>query len=501
MLASMLDDGRVLVRILPDHPRFDELAQGAGLSRYHRDREGLEVVLGENHPRHAEIVRALRYAYNPNEPRDASGKWTHGALANSLHARHQELKQARVDAFREVKGEAEKAKEAAQTSFADAAAMSGNIRTPDEGDYTELHVELEDLFQDEYEKPSDQFDHLKEIEEKAREMLATDPEIVANPEATRKYEALNAQMDATFGQSEQLTKEFSAAKAANDTEVMRKNNEAWNAMLAEREKIKAAQKAIENDIGDGILPEHAAENKVHLKAIITNARQARQYLKIYVQHRKEMAAIKRGEPIETDEPPPAGDDATEQKTLFQREWPGLDDDFDGEIVPDRYARDPALRQAIREAAAETDTSPTELQRKVGNYKKGHVSIQGLDISIENPKGSIRSGEGKDGPWSVKMHDHYGYIRMHLSDADGDHFDCFIGPDPESETVFIVDQVDDAWQFDEHKALLGYNSKDEAKAAYLANYSPGWRGFGGITEMPMDEFKAWIADGDTGEALR
>lgn len=35
-------------------------------------------------------------------------------------------------------------------------------------------------------------------------------------------------------------------------------------------------------------------------------------------------------------------------------------------------------------------APTDAQKEAGNYKKGHVWIQGLDITIENPKGSVRS---------------------------------------------------------------------------------------------------------------
>ena len=34
-------------------------------------------------------------------------------------------------------------------------------------------------------------------------------------------------------------------------------------------------------------------------------------------------------------------------------------------------------------------APSEAQKTAGNYQKAHVRIQGLDISIENPKGSFQ----------------------------------------------------------------------------------------------------------------
>ena len=44
----------------------------------------------------------------------------------------------------------------------------------------------------------------------------------------------------------------------------------------------------------------------------------------------------------------------------------------------------------------------------------------------------------------------------------------------------MDQVDpQSGKFDEHKVLLGFNSVDEAKKGYLANYEKGWKGLGGM----------------------
>lgn len=159
-----------------------------------------------------------------------------------------------------------------------------------------------------------------------------------------------------------------------------------------------------------------------------------------------------------------------------------------------------IDRAAQEAATSPSSPvppPTEAQIKAGNYKKGHIKLHGFDISIENPKGSIRSGTDRTGKeWSVTMKDHYGYIKE-TKGKDKEHLDVFIGPDPESGVVFVVDQVDpQTGKFDEHKVLLGYKNTEEAKAGYLANYEEGWQGIGGIAGVRLPDFKAWTKEGDT-----
>ena len=158
----------------------------------------------------------------------------------------------------------------------------------------------------------------------------------------------------------------------------------------------------------------------------------------------------------------------------------------------------SVHKDIRDAAKKVDTNPTEAQKVVGNYRKGHVRIHGIDITIENPKGSIRSGKDKDGKaWSVKLNDHYGYIKQTESDADNQHIDVFIGPKPQSHMVFIIDQhkINNSG-FDEHKVMLGYHTSEEAKQAYLSNYIKDWKGFADITALSLGEFRKWLKDGLT-----
>ena len=150
---------------------------------------------------------------------------------------------------------------------------------------------------------------------------------------------------------------------------------------------------------------------------------------------------------------------------------------------------------LQDAINETDTEPTEAQKKSGNYKKGHVKFGGYDYTIENPKGSYRSGVDENGKeWKQKMNDTYGYIRGKFG-KDGDHLDMFINDKADLDSwngdVFVVDQVNQDGTFDEHKVMYGYDSLDEAKKAYLSNYEKGWTGLGNITPVSKAGFDKWL----------
>ena len=156
--------------------------------------------------------------------------------------------------------------------------------------------------------------------------------------------------------------------------------------------------------------------------------------------------------------------------------------------PDAYY---GKRQELKQAEADTDTNPTEGQKEAGNYRKGHIRLFGMELSIENPQGSERSGVDQDGnEWSQKMNNTYGYIRG-TAGRDKDHIDFFLGPDLMSDKVFVVDQRNvKTGVFDEHKVMLGFDDIDQARAAYNSNYEEGWLGLGAITESDMDDFKEW-----------
>lgn len=157
-------------------------------------------------------------------------------------------------------------------------------------------------------------------------------------------------------------------------------------------------------------------------------------------------------------------------------------------------------ERLKSAIAETDTEPTEAQKKAGNYKKGHLSFGGYDYTVETPKGVTRSGKDEQGkPWSVTMHDTYGYILGKIG-VDGDHIDMFINDAADLDTfdgnVYVVDQVNpETGEFDEHKVMYGYPSEEAATEAYLANYSKGWKGLGKVTSVPKATFDKWLESSD------
>ena len=157
-------------------------------------------------------------------------------------------------------------------------------------------------------------------------------------------------------------------------------------------------------------------------------------------------------------------------------------------------------ERLKSAIAETETEPTEAQKKAGNYKKGHLSFGGYDYTVETPKGVTRSGKDEQGkPWSVTMHDTYGYILGKIG-VDGDHIDMFINDAADLDTfdgnVYVVDQVNpETGEFDEHKVMYGYPSEKAATEAYLANYSKGWKGLGKVTSVPKATFDKWLESSD------
>ena len=157
-------------------------------------------------------------------------------------------------------------------------------------------------------------------------------------------------------------------------------------------------------------------------------------------------------------------------------------------------------ERLKSAIAETETEPTEAQKKAGNYKKGHLSFGGYDYTVETPKGVTRSGKDEQGkPWSVTMHDTYGYILGKIG-VDGDHIDMFINDAADLDTfdgnVYVVDQVNpETGEFDEHKVMYGYPSEEAATEAYLANYSKGWKGLCNVTSVPKATFDKWLESSD------
>lgn len=192
-----------------------------------------------------------------------------------------------------------------------------------------------------------------------------------------------------------------------------------------------------------------------------------------------------------DELLPEGRGNNEGADTTVNEQPEQANQTDGEsggVVPESEG---AVKTEIESARKEVDQNPTEAQKEAGNYKKGHVKVDGFDITIENPKGSVRSGKDADGKeWSVTMNNDYGYIRG-TEGVDGDHIDVFLSDNPEQGNVYVIDQVNQkTGEYDESKVMYGFNSLEEAKDAYLANFEEGWK-VGVVSGVSKEEFRKWI----------
>lgn len=157
----------------------------------------------------------------------------------------------------------------------------------------------------------------------------------------------------------------------------------------------------------------------------------------------------------------------------------------------KRASSPAQR-AVNAGAPDAAENPTDGQKRVGNYRKVHLYLDGFRISIENPKGSVRSGTSPDGTkWSNTLACDYGDIRGTES-VDGDPVDIYLSDHPEKGAVFVIDQIDPKTKkFDEHKVMYGFDSIEDAKNTYLACYQKGWGGLGWITPVTKAEFRKWI----------
>lgn len=153
----------------------------------------------------------------------------------------------------------------------------------------------------------------------------------------------------------------------------------------------------------------------------------------------------------------------------------------------------AYPDRVETAAGRVDTAPTPAQREALNYRHGRVHLHGLDIMIECPKGSTRSGTGADGTrWTRRMHCHYGRIKRTVG-RDGEPVDVFIGPHPDSQLVFVISQLRSSGDLDEHKVMVGCKNLPEARDLYLSHYPPNWARtrLGEIRALVMPDFKRWL----------
>lgn len=129
------------------------------------------------------------------------------------------------------------------------------------------------------------------------------------------------------------------------------------------------------------------------------------------------------------------------------------------------------------------------------------TFAGLPVVIESPRGSKRRWVDVDGTvgHTRMLHD-YGYIPR-VGGADGDSVDVYLGPNEDAENAYIVHQnkPPDFCFYDEDKVMLGFDSANHARDAYLAHRDDD-RAYAGMAAMPMDRFRELFApkshsDGD------
>jgi hypothetical protein len=140
---------------------------------------------------------------------------------------------------------------------------------------------------------------------------------------------------------------------------------------------------------------------------------------------------------------------------------------------------------------------TELKKARKLHRRREYA--GLRVSVETQTGAYRHWHdphsGQRG--KTRMLYDYGYIRGSLG-TDGDHVDVYLGPNEKAPMVYIVDQAKKPagsragdgmpWvSFDEQKVMMGFDSSEAAKRAYLAHYDDP-RFLLSIRPMPVGEFR-------------
>lgn len=141
-----------------------------------------------------------------------------------------------------------------------------------------------------------------------------------------------------------------------------------------------------------------------------------------------------------------------------------------------------------------------IKGKKGSAKMGasmivkKQSFAGLPIAVESPKGSTRVWrESADGrvTGQVQMQFDYGFIDAGQMGGDDEELDCYLGPNEQAGNVHVVHQKlgPDYKKWDEDKVMLGFDTMGDAMAAYSAHHTQAARAFGGMSVVPLDDFKA------------
>lgn len=187
-----------------------------------------------------------------------------------------------------------------------------------------------------------------------------------------------------------------------------------------------------------------------------------------------------------------------ERSLFMKQviddWVNGNIGIFGNLSTNRLIAENISNEEIDIKASDANPNPTEAQKEVGNYKMGHLRLFGMPITIETPKGFVRTYKEKNGEdGQITLKNHYGYFTNTSGNGkDGDAVDVFIGTYINGcENVFVIDQNNEQNEFDESKVMLGFKTAEDAKKAYHSNFSSDWKRFRAITTVSMDVFKKWL----------
>lgn len=314
----------------------------------------------------------------------------------------------------------------------------------------------------------------------AQELAAIDAKAAAGQEA----EVRQAQLEQEEGTRTQQ------AKAEKDNQALQKKIT----------QLHMAAKSVENSVTTNTPPGDAAIAREHAADLRTQAKELQAQLKETKTDATQPAQVAAQE-AQTDDAEAAQAELTPAVAQPVAEMPGLQRIQQNRQAAARAQAEARGAQLVDDEVAGTNTEPTEAQIAAGNYQKGHAKIGPLDISIENPVGSSRSGIENGKKWQTKMSAHYGYLKR-TTGNDGDQVDVYVKagtPTDHTGPVYVIDQFNPkTGAFDEHKAMLGYASQAEAEKAYDAHFSDksGPKRRKATTAMAPAAFKSWAQNGDT-----
>lgn len=152
----------------------------------------------------------------------------------------------------------------------------------------------------------------------------------------------------------------------------------------------------------------------------------------------------------------------------------------GSGPPSKKAPDPVDGGEKKVAEGTVRAGALALGSKVVNRYR----FAGLDIAVENPKGTKREWPGG----STLMQNDYGFIRGHLG-TDEEGLDVYIGPNEKAPYVYVVHQLVTPTydRHDEDKVMLGFDTQEAAVRAYAAHRDDGEKAIQGVSTIPLDVF--------------